>query len=134
MMRLIVGDAYGLSSPVKTYSPMFYIDVVASEGSEISRPHPTHETAIFAISGKLSINGQTYGAGEFVLLDVGDHDIKMLEDGRFIMLGGEKFDRAPYLHWNFVAFNRERIEQAKEDWRTGGFPTIPGDDKEFIPI
>ncbi|MFQ3251314.1 MAG: redox-sensitive bicupin YhaK (pirin superfamily) [Glaciecola sp.] len=134
MMRLIVGDAYGLSAPVKSYSPMFYIDVLASEGSKISKPHPTHETAIFPISGKVEVNGVSYGAGEFILLDESDNEITMLESGRFILLGGKKFERVPHLHWNFVAYSKERMEQAKNDWKNGKFPTIPGDDREFIPL
>jgi len=134
MMRLIVGEAYGLSSPVKSYLPMFYIDVAASKDSKITKPHPTHETAIFPISGKVEVNGITYGAGEFVLLDEADSDVTMIECGRFIMLGGEKFEQVPHVHWNFVSFSKQRIEQAKDDWQNGRFPSIPGDDKEFIPL
>lgn len=134
MMRLIVGEAYGLSSPVKSYSPMFYIDVVASKDSKITKPHPRQETAIVPIKGKVEINGTTYGPGEFVLLDESEVQVNMLEDGRFIMLGGDKFEKVPYLHWNFVAYSKERMEQAKEDWKNGKFPSIAGDDKEFIPL
>lgn len=134
MMRLVVGEAYGLSSPVKSYSPMFYIDLVASKGSVITRPNPGQEAAIFTICGEVSINGETYGANQFILLEDGDDEISLAADGRFIMLGGEKFEKEPYLHWNFVAYTKERMEQAKEDWKNGRFPTIPGDDKEFIPL
>lgn len=134
MMRLIVGEAYGLSSPIKTYSPMFYIDVAASQGSVIKKPHPEQETAIFPISGAVEINGETFGPSDFVLLDNEDDEIVMAEGGRFIMLGGDKFDKVPYIHWNFVSFSKERIEQAKDDWKNRRFPSIPGDDKEFIPL
>ena len=134
MMRLIVGEAYGLSSPVKSYSPMFYLDIAASKDSKISKPHPKQETAVFPICGQVKINGTTYGPGEFILLDESDNDITMVDDGRFIMLGGDKFEQVPYLHWNFVAYSKERIEQAKADWKNGKFPTIAGDDKEFIPL
>lgn len=134
MMRLVVGEAYGLSSPVKTYSPMFYIDVVASQGSVIARPNPGQEAAIFTICGEVSINGETYGANQFILLEDGDDEVSLAADGRFIMLGGEQFEKVPYLHWNFVAYTKERMEQAKDDWKNGRFPTIPGDDKEFIPL
>ena len=134
MMRLIVGEAYGLSSPVKSYSPLFYIDVAASKGSKITKPHSTQETAIFPISGKVEVNGITYSAGEFILLDEADSEVTMIECGRFIMLGGEKFEQVPHVHWNFVSFNKQRIEQAKDDWKNGRFPSIPGDDKEFIPL
>ena len=134
MMRLIVGEAYGMSSPIKTYSPMFYIDVAASEGSQIDRPHPTQETAIFPISGKIEVNGVTYNKGEFVLLDDDDTVINVLECGRFIMLGGDKFETVPHLFWNFVSFDKARIERAKDDWENGRFPIVPGDNKEFIPL
>lgn len=134
MMRLIVGEAYGMSSPVKTYSPMFYIDVAASEGSVISRPHATHETAIFPVKGKVKVGDEVYGAGEFALFEDCDTEIDVIECGRFILLGGEKFAQIPHLFWNFVSFDKARIEQAKDDWENGRFPTIPGDDKEFIPL
>ncbi len=134
MMRLIVGDAYGMSSPVKAYSPMFYIDILGDEGSVITKPHANHETAIIPINGAIRINGEVFETGEFVFLDDDDHDITITESGRFIMLGGEKFEKVPYLHWNFVAYSKERMEQAKNDWKEGKFPTIPGDDKEFIPL
>ena len=133
MMRLVVGEAYGLSSPVKSYSPMFYIDVVASNCSIIDIPNPEQETAIFTVCGEVIINGETYGENQFILLEPGDNQITLATDGRFVMLGGDKFEKIPFIQWNFVSFSKERIEQAKEDWRAGRFPTIPGDDKEFIP-
>lgn len=133
MMRLIVGEAYGVSSPVKTYTPMFYLDIVAGEGSVIQQPNASQETALFIVSGKLKIDTQIFGPGDFVLLDEND-SIEQVECGRFIMLGGDRFDKTPYVFWNFVSFSKERIEQAKEDWKNGRFPKIPGDDKEFIEL
>lgn len=134
MMRLVVGEAYGLSSPVKTYSPMFYIDVAAYEGSKIEKPNPKQEAAIFVVSGQVYISGAEYSEGEFVLLEDQDEEILVKKCGRFIMLGGQKFETVPFIHWNFVSFKKERIEKAKEDWKNGLFPKIPGDDKEFIPL
>lgn len=133
MIRLVIGEAFGLSSPIKTYSPMFYLDVVACENSTIGIPNPDYETAIYPVYGKVEVNGQTFEAGEFVLLEKGDDIINFVEPGRFIMLGGEAFDRAPYMEWNFAAFSKERIEQAKADWRQGRFPEIPNDNRENIP-
>ncbi len=134
MMRLVIGEAYGMSSPVKSYSPMFYIDVAASKGSVIRKPHPTHEAAVFVVSGEVRVGNQTFSEGEFVLLSDEDHELFVDHCGRFIMLGGEKFDVVPYIHWNFVSFDKARIEQAKADWENDRFPKIPGDDKEFIPL
>jgi redox-sensitive bicupin YhaK (pirin superfamily) len=134
MMRVVAGEAYGLSSPIKTYSRMFYVDVIASKGSEIKIPNPNQETAIFSIYGNVIINGETFGANEFILLEPGDSKITLAEAGRFIMLGGDKFERVPFINWNFVSFSKERIEQAKDDWKNRRFPSIPGDDKEFFSL
>ncbi len=134
MMRLVIGEAYGLSSPIKTYWPMFYIDVVGSKTSVIKRPSDDQETAIYPIYGRVKVGGQEYGPGDFVLLDDADQEIEIVECGRFIMLGGDAFDKAPHIFWNFVSFDRERIEQAKRDWKEGRFPKIPDDHKEEIPL
>ncbi len=133
MMRLVVGEAFGLSSPVKTYSPMFYLDIAACAGSNIERPNPTQEAAVYVISGKVSVAGIEYGAGQFVLLEEQDMGFSFLAPGRVVLLGGQKFERTPHIKWNFVSFNKERIEQAVDDWRERRFPDIPDDNKEFIP-
>ncbi|MDT0582830.1 MULTISPECIES: pirin family protein [Alteromonadaceae] len=134
MMRLVVGEAFGLSSPVKTYSPMFYLDIAACAGSNIERPNPTQEAAVYVISGKISVAGTEYGAGQFVLFEEQDMGFSFLAPGRVVMLGGQKFEKTPYLKWNFVSFNKDRIDQAVDDWRERRFPDIPDDNKEFIPF
>ena len=134
MMRLVVGEAFGLSSPVKTYSPMFYLDIAACAGSNIERPNPTQEAAVYVISGKISVAGTEYGAGQFALFEEQDMGFSFLAPGRVVMLGGQKFEKTPYLKWNFVSFNKERIDQAVDDWRERRFPDIPDDNKEFIPF
>lgn len=134
MMRLVVGEAFGLSSPVKTYSPMFYLDIAACAGSNIERPNLTQEAAVYVISGKISVAGTEYGAGQFVLFEEQDMGFSFLAPGRVVMLGGQKFEKTPYLKWNFVSFNKDRIDQAVDDWRERRFPDIPDDNKEFIPF
>jgi redox-sensitive bicupin YhaK (pirin superfamily) len=69
-----------------------------------------------------------------VLFSDEDQALYVKKCGRFIMFGGEKFDVVPFIHWNFVSFNKSRIEQAKDDWMNERFPKIPGDDKEFVPL
>ena len=134
MMRLVVGEAFGMSSPVKTYSPMFYLDIAACAGADIERPNPTQEAAVYIISGEISVAGIEYKAGQFVLFEEQDMGFSFLAPGRVVMLGGQKFDKTPYLKWNFVSFNKERIDQAVDDWRERRFPDIPDDNKEFIPF
>ncbi|MBU2918104.1 pirin family protein [Psychrosphaera sp. F3M07] len=134
MKRLVVGEAYGMNSPVKTYWPMFFLDVIAEKGETITPPNPNQETAVMIIYGEVKINGITYIADEFVLLEPGDDLIEVSQNSRFILLGGDKFEQVPFIFWNFVAFDQQRIEQAKDDWNNGRFPTIPDDNKEFIPL
>ncbi|MCG7567950.1 pirin family protein [Pseudoalteromonas sp. CnMc7-15] len=133
-MRLIAGDAFAMSSPVKTYSPLFYLDIIATAHSRIAHPNPLQEAAIYVIFGAVEVGEITATAHQFVLLQEGDTELKCQSDCRFILLGGNAFNKAPYLHWNFVAYNRERIEQAKSDWQQRLFADIPGDDNEFIPL
>ncbi|GBL04052.1 pirin family protein [Glaciecola sp. KUL10] len=133
MMRLVVGEAFGMSSPVKTYSPMFYLDIAAAVGSHIEKPHSSHETAVYVIDGAVAIDGESYGAGEFILLE-NESGFEFLNSGRVVMLGGKKWLSTPYLNWNFVSFSKERISQARDDWQHGRFPSIPDDNKEHIPL
>ncbi|WP_163934690.1 pirin family protein [Paraferrimonas sp. SM1919] len=131
--RLIAGEAYGMTSPLKTYSPMFYLDVVAKANKTITRPTPEQECMIYIIDGKLTIGDNQYQTGDAVLLE---HEQHMVTDrySRFLLLGGENWPEVPRMYWNFVSFDMARIEQAKQDWIQGKFPTIPGDNQEFTPL
>lgn len=134
VMRLVAGTAFGATSPVKTYSPMFYLDVVASAGRRVDRPDANMETAAYVQTGVVEIDGKTFGAGSFVVFGEKDMTLDVVENARLMLLGGDAFDDLPHLNWNFVSFDRARIDEARRMWRDGAFPTIPGDDREFIPL
>lgn len=133
LMRLIAGEAYGYTSPVKTYSPMFYLDVITEAGAVIERPCGTSQTACYVISGSVEIGDTTFEAGEFVLLD-DESNITTIQNSRYFLLGGYALPKQPILKWNFLAYSKEKIEEAEARWKNGQFPTIPGDDREFIPL
>ncbi len=133
LMRLIAGDAYGMASPVKTYSPMFYLDILLKAGKTIERPNRAQECAVYVINGGITLGAGRYGQGTFVLLNE-EHSISSLENSRLLLFGGEAWDKTPHLFWNFVAFSEERMEQAKDDWRESRFPVIPGDCDEYTPL
>lgn len=133
LMRLIAGEAYNYTSPVKTYSPMFYLDVITEAGAELERPCGSAETACYVISGSIEIGASTYTAGQFVVLD-DEPSIHTAENSRYFLLGGIKLEKQPILVWNFLAYSKEKITEAEKRWREGGFPSIPGDDAEFIPL
>lgn len=133
MMRLIVGEAYGMSAPIKSYSPMFYLDIAACSGSNVDLPNTQQESALYVITGEVNVAGGVYGKGDFVVFEKGDSAFEFTESGRVVLLGGDKFETVPHITWNFVAYSKERINRAIEDWRAQRFPKVPDDDKEFIP-
>jgi hypothetical protein len=135
--RIVIGEAYGLEADIKTFSPMFLVDVSAQSGSVINRPNPQHECLVYLADGALMLtNGEEQAwlkKGDTVLLQP-DAQLKALEYSRLLMLGGEEWQEQPHLYWNFVAFDKERIEQAKRDWQEGRFNPVLGDDEEHIPL
>lgn len=133
LIRLIAGEALGLTSPIKTYSPMFYIDVLAKPNKEIARPNPEHECMVYVLEGSISSGDTTYETGDVIILE-DEQSMVSNSHCRILMLGGEAWPERPILEWNFVSFDRERIEKAKDDWREQRFPKIPGDDYEFTPL
>jgi len=135
LVHLVAGSAFGATSPVPVLSATLYADVSLTAGTNIPLPGDYDERAIYLLSGSVTIAGETYTAPTLLGFRPGDAiTITAATETRFIMLGGEPVDGPRHLWWNFVSSSQDRIEQAKEDWRTGKFGLVPGDDKEFIPL
>jgi redox-sensitive bicupin YhaK (pirin superfamily) len=133
-MRLIAGDAYGLKSKVETTSPLFYIHIVLETGARFGIPQGYSERGVYIVNGHVTVNGNAYQAGQLLVFSAGvDPVIVAGEQTTLMMLGGEHLgDR--YIWWNFVSSRKERIEQAKEDWKQGRILLPPTDNEEFIPL
>jgi redox-sensitive bicupin YhaK (pirin superfamily) len=133
-MRLIAGNAFGLRNEVKTLSPLFYLHVELQPGVVFGIPPEHPERAVYIAKGSIELSGLSYTAGQMLVFSKGvDPVLKALEQTTLMMLGGEHVgDR--YIWWNFVSSRRERIEQAKSDWKEGRILLPPGDDHEFIPL
>ena len=132
-MRLIAGTAYGRTSPVRTYSRLFYVDVEISDSGQLRLPDDYSERGIYLISGTLNYNGVPIEAGTMVIFnDNAIVEMRASRDSRLVMFGGDPLTER-YLEWNFVASTRERIERARDDWINGRFPVIPDDAGESIP-
>lgn len=133
-LRIIAGEAYGLKSPIPVYSPIFYLDAHLSDGSSIDLPEEYEERAVFIVEGELEVGDEQTSAGEMTVFDPGEAAIVTARGPvRAMLLGGAPLGRR-HMYWNFVSSSKERIEKAKVDWREGRFGTIPGDDREFIPL
>ena len=132
--RLIAGAAFGLRSPVRTHSPLFYLhwELPAQASAVLPREYP--ERALYVVTGRIEAAGRSFGAGQMLVFAT-DADARVVAVGPSIvmMLGGEPIGPR-FIEWNFVSSSQERIAQAKADWRAGRMPLPPLDDGEFIPL
>jgi redox-sensitive bicupin YhaK (pirin superfamily) len=135
-LRLIAGDAFGLRAPVVTHSALFYADAALKAGAVLPLPDGHEERAVYVLQGEIEVSGDRFEAGRMLVFRPGDRlSLRAGPVGaRLLLLGGEAMDGPRYLFWNFVSSSRERLEQAKADWKAGHFAKVPGDDKEFIPL
>jgi len=133
-MRLIAGDAYGLRNEVKTNSPLFYLHVILQPGAKFGLPKEHLERGIYIVKGSIEVSGNDYHGGQMLVFGQGDDPIIFARETAVLMLlGGEPLGER-FIWWNFVSSRRERIEQAKEDWKQGRIILPPKDNKEFIPL
>lgn len=133
-MRLIAGDAYGLNNEVRTHSPLFYLHVVLEADARFSLPKEHSERGIYIAKGSIEVSGQTYNAGQMLVFTKGvDPVLIAKEHATLMLLGGEPLGER-FIWWNFVSSRRERIEQAKHDWKEGRIILPPNDNHEFIPL
>jgi redox-sensitive bicupin YhaK (pirin superfamily) len=133
-MRLIAGNAYGLSNNVKTHSPLFYIHAELDAGATFGLPKEHSERGFYIVKGSIEVSGNIYRQGQMLVFDRGvDPLIRAKENTTLMMLGGEPLGER-FIWWNFVSSRKERIEQAKEDWKQGRIILPPNDNKEFVPL
>lgn len=134
-IRLLMGNAYGATSPIKTDWDTLYADITLEAGAEIPIPSQTEERALYVLSGEIMMGGIIYPPEQMLILRQNDDVvIRAMTPVRMMVLGGAVMDGPRYIYWNFVASTKERLEQAKEDWRQQNFPKVVGDDQEFIPL
>ena len=133
-MRLIAGNAYGLNNNVKTNSPLFYLHVVLKKSASFGLPKEHPERGFYIAKGSIEVSGNTYHEGQMLVFNKAvDPRIIAKENTTLMLLGGEPLGER-FIWWNFVSSRKERIEQAKEDWKQGRIILPPTDNKEFIPL
>lgn len=141
-VRMIAGSGFGMQSPVQFPHPIFYAAVEASSGGVLALPNDVEERAFYVVSGSVEFDGQAYSEGQMVILNSGGSpEIHIRSDTRVMLLGGATMDGRRWIDWNFVASSKERIEQAKADWRAsiaGNWQDtpfgMPPNENEYIPL
>jgi redox-sensitive bicupin YhaK (pirin superfamily) len=134
-VRIVAGNLYGKRSPVPTLSDTIFADATLAPGSVLPIDHDTEERAIYVVAGEIDIAGDHFGAGRLLILRPGDPiSVRALSEARIVLVGGAAMDGPRHIWWNFVSSRKERIEQAKADWKGKRFDIVPGDESEFIPL
>jgi redox-sensitive bicupin YhaK (pirin superfamily) len=132
--RVLMGTLWGKSAGTRCDSPTIYADIELTGGS-LPIDTDADERAVMLVGGEAELDGQTLDPFALYVLRPG-HEAKLSSaaGGRIMLMGGEAFSTRRYVFWNFVSSSRDRINQAKEDWKALRFKLIPGDDQEFIPL
>ena len=134
-VRLVVGSAYGGKSPVPVVHETLFADVHLKAGSSVPLDADHEERAVYMVTGEIDIAGDKFGPGQLLVFRPGETvTITAAQDSHFVICGGAAMDGPRHIWWNFVSSSKDRIEQAKADWKTGHFQKVPGDEMEFIPL
>jgi len=134
-VRVVVGSLYGTASPVPVVHETIFGDVHLKAGSSLPLDADHEERAIYVVEGTVEISGDRFEAGRLLVFKPGDRiTVTATTDAHFVLLGGAPMDGPRHIWWNFVSSRKERIDQAKADWKAGHFQKVPGDEIEFIPL
>ncbi|HTV95040.1 MAG TPA: pirin family protein [Steroidobacteraceae bacterium] len=132
--RLIAGEAFGAKAKVKTFSPMFYVHWRLAGGAKAQLGADYPQRAAYVAAGSIEVDGRRFGAGQMLIFTPGKPILLLAEAPAIVMLlGGEPLGER-FIDWNFVSSSKERIEQAKADWRAGRMKLPDLDNQEFIPL
>jgi hypothetical protein len=133
--RIVAGKMFGARSPLATTSDTLFADIALDAGTAMPLDADYEERAVYVVSGEIDIEGDRFGLGRLLVIRPGDRiTVKANSAARVSVVGGAPLDGPRYVWWNFVSSRKERIEQAKDEWKQGRFGKISGDEIEFIPL
>ncbi|MGE0063293.1 MAG: pirin family protein [Xanthobacteraceae bacterium] len=133
--RVVMGEAYGEKSPVPTTYETLFVNMAMRPGASVPLDAGHEERAIYTVRGTIEIAGDRFEPGRLLVFKPGDKiTVKAIDDAHFAILGGAPMDGPRHIWWNFVSSRKDRIEQAKAEWKAGHFDKVPGDEIEFIPL
>lgn len=134
--RLVIGTYEGMKSAVKVPTGTLYLDVRLDPGTRYALPAAWEERAAYLLSGTVTVAGTTFAPDQLLVLSPRDTILFQAgaEGAHLMVFGGDALPSKRYIWWNFVSSSKERIEQAKEEWKTGRFDIVPGDEEEFVPL
>ncbi len=132
---VIMGELWGERALTTTYAGTIYAEIVLGAQGAIPIEAQADERALMLVGGEAEVDGVALELFQLAVLKPGaEMTLRSAKGARVMLLGGEAFTTKRHAWWNFVSSSRERINQAKDDWRNGRFPTVPGDSEEYIPL
>jgi redox-sensitive bicupin YhaK (pirin superfamily) len=133
--RVLMGTLWGKTASTRCDSPTIYADVLLRSGGSLPIDPAADERGVMLVGGTAELDGEILELYMLYVLRPG-HEARLTsaEGGRVMLMGGQAFSTRRYVFWNFVSSSRDRINQAKEEWKAQQFPLIPGDEEEFIPL
>jgi hypothetical protein len=133
--RVLMGTLWGATAATPQHSPTIYADILLAAGGSIPIDSEADERAVMLVGGEADLDGQVLDLFALYILRPG-HKARLssASGARLMLMGGQAFATRRYVFWNFVSSSRDRINQAKEDWKALRFDLIPGDDQEYIPL
>jgi redox-sensitive bicupin YhaK (pirin superfamily) len=133
-VRVVAGRFLGMTSPVATGWETLMADATLAAGASLPLDADTEERALYIVSGEIEIAGDRFEAGRLLVFRPGDRiTVTAVSPARLVVVGGAAMDGPRHIWWNFVSSRKERIDQAKADWKAGRFDLVPGE-TEFIPL
>ena len=133
--RVLMGSLWGAQAATKQHSSTIYADIQLSMGGSLPIDAEADERAVMLVGGAADLDWQALDLYALYVLRPGYRArLSSSSGGRLMLMGGAAFTTRRYVFWNFVSSSRDRINQAKEDWKAQRFPSVPGDDQEFIPL
>ena len=134
-VRVLVGEAFGVRSPVPALSPTLYLDVWLPAGGHAELPALAAQQALYSVDNDLEVDGALLPARVMAVLQAGAATTLFAPAGaRLVVIGGDALDVPRHMWWNFVSSRKDRILEASADWEGMRMGTVPGDDQEFIPL
>lgn len=134
-LRVVLGEWLGAKSPVRLASPTFYAVAELEPGADLELPAQYADRAVYVVDGSVDLEGTSFESGALAVLTPGATGaISAVTKTRLAIFGGEPLEGPRFMWWNFVSSRKERLEQAKDDWKHRRFPLIPGDSEDRIPM
>ena len=135
-IRVLMGNAFGLQSPVPLLTPTIYVDVQLPAYETLTLPRMAQELGIYLLSGAMTVDGEEVAVKTMAVLDASvesaENKLRASADAHFVLIGGDAIDGHRIMAWNFVATRKELITKAAADWDADRFAKVPGETERIL--